>query len=112
MADETTTQTQAPAAPAPAATNGTASAAPWYGAIDDADLRGYAQMKDWKSASDAFKSYRELEGRLGVPAAYSVDADSLSGRVQRWIEPPKKVCLLARFLLTRPYLPCYLVTSV
>lgn len=73
MADENTQTQNAP--PTATTTNGTAPATapastetPWYGNIEDAEIRGYAEMKGWKSPADALKSYRELESLKGVPA--------------------------------------------
>lgn len=40
----------------------------WYAGFEDAALRGLAETKGWKSPEDLAKSYRGLEGHLGVPA--------------------------------------------
>lgn len=40
---------------------------PWFSTIEDADLRGFAELKKWGSPADAVKSYRELEKFQGLP---------------------------------------------
>lgn len=42
--------------------------AKWYSGIEDADTRGYAELKGWKDPGEAIKSYRNLEKLQGVPA--------------------------------------------
>src|SRR4051812_22872278 len=44
-----------------------AANAPWYGGVADAELRGFAELKGWKSPDDALVSYRNLEKLQGVP---------------------------------------------
>lgn len=44
-----------------------AANAPWYGGVADAELRGFAELKGWKSPDDALTSYRNLEKLQGVP---------------------------------------------
>lgn len=50
--------TAAPSAVPPAA---------WYGDLADADLKGMADLKGWKSPADVLTSYRTLEQHIGVP---------------------------------------------
>lgn len=38
---------------------------PWYGAIENEELKGMMEAKNWKSPEDMAKSYRSLEQRLG-----------------------------------------------
>lgn len=44
-----------------------AANAPWYGGVTDAELRGFAELKGWKTPGDALTSYRNLEKLQGVP---------------------------------------------
>lgn len=83
MADGTTTPaaSAAPAAPttpaapaAPAAATPAAPAAPnanpsWLGDGTPEDVRGYTELKGWKSGKDAVESYRNLEKLLGADRA-------------------------------------------
>lgn len=39
----------------------------WYAGIEDADTRGYAELKGWKSPAEAITSYRNLEKFQGLP---------------------------------------------
>lgn len=59
------------AAPAPIAapvgTPAPAAPAPWYGELPDPELKGYAELKAWKSPSEAIKAAREAERMIGVP---------------------------------------------
>jgi hypothetical protein len=55
---------------------GNGQAAAWYGTVEDADLKGLAEQKGWKSPTDVLKSYKELEtafsskgGTLAKPPA-------------------------------------------
>lgn len=41
---------------------------PWFKGIEDSELRGWTELKGWKSPADAAKSARELETKIGVPA--------------------------------------------
>lgn len=39
----------------------------WYADIEDAELRGLAEIKQWKDPGAALKSYQQLEKTIGVP---------------------------------------------
>lgn len=39
----------------------------WYSGVEDADLRGFAELKGWKDLGAALCSYRDLEKFQGVP---------------------------------------------
>jgi len=41
--------------------------AKWYSGIENADIRGYAELKGWKDMGSAVESYRNLEKLQGVP---------------------------------------------
>ena len=41
---------------------------PWYSSIEDEAIRGHAELKGWKTAADAVKSYMNAEKKLGAPA--------------------------------------------
>lgn len=43
------------------------NAQPWYSTIEDADLRGYAEVKGFKEPAALLKSYQHLEKMQGVP---------------------------------------------
>lgn len=59
-----------PAFNAPAdATNPNTPVTPWYGNIEDADLKGYVDNKGWKSSVEAVTSYRNLEKAFGADKA-------------------------------------------
>lgn len=49
------------------ATTTDTTTAPWYGAIENPELKGYAELKGWKDPAAAVQSYRELEKFQGVP---------------------------------------------
>lgn len=49
---------------APAATP--AADAPWYSTIEDATLRGTAELKGWKTPADAVKAYKGVEKLVGA----------------------------------------------
>lgn len=49
-------------------TTTTAAETKWYSGIENADIRGYAELKGWKDAGSAIESYRNLEKLQGVPA--------------------------------------------
>lgn len=60
--------------PGSAATDGTTTTnttttneQPWYSGVEDADLRGFAELKGWKDPGAALRSYRDLEKFQGVP---------------------------------------------
>lgn len=77
--------------PAATAADGNTAAAtgPWYGAIEDADLRGFAELKGWKGPGDAIQSYRNLEKLQGLPPerlAKIPDVDDATG----WTEFNKR----------------------
>ena len=63
-----------PAQQAPVASGAAAPAPapPWFASIGDAETRGYAENRAWKSPAEAVKSYRELESTFsrvrGAPA--------------------------------------------
>jgi hypothetical protein len=40
---------------------------PWYSTIEDADLRGFAEIKKFKDPAAVLQSYRHLEKMQGVP---------------------------------------------
>lgn len=44
-----------------------AANAPWYGTIEDAELRGFVELKGWNDPASAIQSYRNLEKLQGVP---------------------------------------------
>lgn len=41
---------------------------PWFAKFENADLRGYAELKQWKDESAVVESYRNLEKHMGAPA--------------------------------------------
>lgn len=41
--------------------------ATWYGGIENAELKGFAELKGWDSPEKAIESYRNLEKFQGVP---------------------------------------------
>lgn len=45
----------------------TAADAKWYSNVQDADLRGFAELKGWDSPDKALNSYRNLEKFQGLP---------------------------------------------
>lgn len=52
--------------------NGTAAPAaqpaPWYGDLSaDPDIKGYAELKQWKTPAEALKAARDAERMIGVP---------------------------------------------
>lgn len=55
----------APPAGNPPADGGQATS--WTANIEDADIRGYAELKGWKDPASAIQSYRNLEKMQGVP---------------------------------------------
>lgn len=59
----------APANPNPAGTPAApvAAPAPWYGDIADPGVKGYAELKAWKSPEDAIKAAQSAEKLIGVP---------------------------------------------
>lgn len=57
----------APASGNDGAGGGGTPPAPWYGTVEDAELRGFAELKGWKNPADALKSYRDLEKFQGAP---------------------------------------------
>lgn len=60
MTDQTT--------PPPAGGNGGTAPPPWHASIQDADARGFVELKGWDSPEKAVASYRSLEKMIGVPA--------------------------------------------
>lgn len=46
---------------------GAAGATDWIAGIQDVELRGYAQNKQWKDPTEAVRSYHGLEKLMGVP---------------------------------------------
>lgn len=55
---------------------------PWTAAITDPDIKGFAELKNWKGPEDAIKSYRELERFQGLPPerlAKVPDKDDVEG---------------------------------
>lgn len=40
---------------------------PWYGTIENPELKGFAELKGWKDPAAAIESYRNLEKLQGVP---------------------------------------------
>lgn len=57
-----------PPATPPAAAPPAAPPATWYGGIENAELKGFAELKGWDSPEKAIESYRNLEKFQGVPA--------------------------------------------
>lgn len=55
-----------PPAPEPT-TADPAAEAKWFSGIEDEDIRGFAESKNWGTVADAIKSYKNLEGMRGVP---------------------------------------------
>lgn len=56
----------------------------WYSTVEDADLKGMAEAKGWKSPADALKSYKELEtmaSAKGVGAKPPAKADDYAFKV-------------------------------
>lgn len=47
--------------------NTTAADAKWYSSVQDADVRGFAELKGWDSPEKAITSYRNLEKFQGLP---------------------------------------------
>ncbi len=64
------TGAQPPAPPAAAAAAPPAASPPaaWYGDLADDGIKGWADLKGWKTAADALASHRALETHIGVPA--------------------------------------------
>ena len=60
-AAETAPPAEAPAAEAPPAD------AKWRSGIENDEVRGFAESKNWGSAEEAIKSYKNLEAMRGVP---------------------------------------------
>jgi hypothetical protein len=61
------TQGAAQTAPDPAAAQQTpAATGKWWESVSDADLKGYAETKGWKSPEDLLSGYRNLEKLVGV----------------------------------------------
>lgn len=50
-----------------ASTDSPAQDQKWYSGIDNADLRGYAELKQWKDAGSVVESYKQLEKLTGLP---------------------------------------------
>lgn len=69
-ASDAIAQTQSQPQPQPALTDSTIKAPEtWYSGIQNEDLRGYAELRNWKSVDDAVESYRNLEKFLGADKA-------------------------------------------
>lgn len=51
----------------PAAVTATPGTEPWYAAIENPELKGYAELKGFKDPSAVLDSYRNLETKLGAP---------------------------------------------
>lgn len=45
----------------------TAAEAKWYSGIQDEGIRGFAELKGWRDAGEAVKSYQHLEKLAGLP---------------------------------------------
>lgn len=59
--------TEQAAAPTGEATTATPNG-PWFASVQDTDLRGFAELKNFPNPEAVLKSYRDLERHIGVPA--------------------------------------------
>lgn len=78
---DTTSTTTPPANAAVDALTGaqpTGDGSPWYGEIEDADLRGWAENKKFADPVTALKSYRSLEGMMGQDKLSMPDPEKLT----------------------------------
>lgn len=63
----TPAQTGAATPPAPATGAGAPPSSPFYSGFQDAEVKGYAEMKGFKDPESVVRSYRDLEKLRGVP---------------------------------------------
>lgn len=64
--------------------------APWYGTIEDTELRGFAELKGWKTPADALTSYRNLEKLQGAPPERLLKLPDVEDKAA-WAEVHKKL---------------------